>query len=97
MTQAQPWTLMCAYNLYDGDYCSENEELLTGILRDRWGFKGLVVTDWGAVNDRPKGGAAGLELEMPSTGGANDRKVAAAVKDGRFGGSASRPRRVACQ
>ena len=82
VTQAQPWTLMCAYNLYDGDYCSENEELLTGILRDRWGFKGLVVTDWGAVNDRPKGVAAGLELEMPSTGGANDRKVAAAVRAG---------------
>ena len=82
VTQAQPWTLMCAYNLYDGDYCSENEELLTGILRDRWGFKGLVVTDWGAVNDRPKGVAAGLELEMPSTGGANDRKVAAAVRSG---------------
>ena len=82
VTQAQPWTLMCAYNLYDGDYCSENDELLTGILRDRWGFKGLVVTDWGAVNDRPKGVAAGLELEMPSTGGANDRKVAAAVRSG---------------
>lgn len=80
--QAQPWTLMCAYNRFDGVYCSENEELLTGILRDRWGFKGLVVTDWGAVNDRPKGVAAGLEIEMPSTGGLNDRKVAAEVKDG---------------
>ena len=82
VTQAQPWTLMCAYNLFDGEYCSENEELLTAILRDRWGFKGLVVTDWGAVNDRPKGVAAGLELEMPSTGGANDRRLVAAVKAG---------------
>lgn len=80
--QAEPWTLMCAYNRFDGTYCSEHEQLLTHILRDRWGFKGLVVTDWGAVNDRPKGVAAGLELEMPSTGGANDRKVAAAVRAG---------------
>lgn len=82
VTQAQPWTLMCAYNLFDGTYCSENEDLLTAILRDRWGFKGLVVTDWGAVNDRVKGVAAGLELEMPATGGANDAKVANAVKTG---------------
>lgn len=82
VTQAQPWTLMCAYNRFGGEYCSENKELLTSILRDRWGFKGLVVTDWGAVNDRPKGVASGLDLEMPSTGGANDRIVAAAVRDG---------------
>ena len=82
VTQAEPWTLMCAYNRFNGDYCSENEELLTHILRDRWGFKGLVVTDWGAVNDRPKGVAAGLELEMPSTGGVNDAQVAAAVRGG---------------
>lgn len=84
VTQAAPWTLMCAYNRFNGDYCSENEELLTRILRDRWGFKGLVVTDWGAVNDRPKGVAAGLELEMPSTGGVNDAQVASAVRTGRL-------------
>ena len=82
VTQAQPWTLMCAYNRFDGIYCSEHEELLTGILRDRWGFKGLVVTDWGAVNDRVRGVAAGLEIEMPSSGGVNDSKVAAAVGRG---------------
>ena len=84
VTQAQPWTVMCAYNRLNGIYCSEHEELLTGILRDRWGFKGLVVTDWGAVNERPRGIAAGLELEMPSSGGVNDRLVAAQVKDGGF-------------
>lgn len=84
VTQAQPWTVMCAYNRLNGIYCSEHEELLSGILRDRWGFKGLVVTDWGAVNDRPRGIAAGLELEMPSSGGVNDRLVAAQVKDGAF-------------
>ena len=82
VTQSQPWTLMCAYNRFDGIYCSEHEELLTGILRDRWGFKGLVVTDWGAVNDRVRGVAAGLEIEMPATGGVNDRKVATAVANG---------------
>ncbi len=82
--QVQPWTLMCAYNRFNGVYCSENETLLTDILRDRWGFKGLVVTDWGAVNDRVRGVAAGLELEMPSTGGVNDRQVAAAVQEGRL-------------
>ncbi|MBT7643164.1 MAG: glycosyl hydrolase [Rhodobiaceae bacterium] len=82
--QVQPWTLMCAYNRFNGVYCSENETLLTDILRDRWGFKGLVVTDWGAVNDRVRGVAAGLELEMPSTGGVNDRKVAAAVHEGQL-------------
>jgi beta-glucosidase len=81
---AQPWTVMCAYNRFNGIYCSEHEELLTAILRDRWGFQGLVVTDWGAVNDRPRGIAAGLELEMPSSGGVNDRLVAAQVKSGAF-------------
>lgn len=82
VTQAQPWTVMCAYNRFNGIYCSEHEELLSVILRDRWGFKGLVVTDWGAVNDRTRGIAAGLELEMPSSGGVNDRLVAAQVKGG---------------
>ncbi len=84
VTQAQPWTVMCAYNRFNGIYCSEHEELLTGILRDRWGFQGLVVTDWGAVNDRPRGIAAGLELEMPSSGGVNDRLTAAQVKAGQL-------------
>jgi len=80
--QTQPWTVMCAYNRLNGIYCSEHEDLLTNILRDRWGFNGLVVTDWGAVNDRPRGVAAGLELEMPSSSGLNDRVVANAVDHG---------------
>ncbi|NCF79345.1 MAG: hypothetical protein GWP34_05530, partial [Alphaproteobacteria bacterium] len=84
VSQAQPWTVMCAYNRFNGIYCSEHEDLLTSILRDRWGFRGLVVTDWGAVNNRPRGIAAGLELEMPSSGGVNDRLVAVQVKDGTF-------------
>ncbi len=84
VTRAQPWTLMCAYNRLNGSYCSEHEELLSDILRDRWGFKGLVMTDWGAVNDRPRGIAAGLELEMPSSGGMNDALAVAAVNAGRL-------------
>ena len=80
--QAQPWTVMCAYNRLNGSYCSENRILTKDILRDRWGFQGLVVTDWGAVNDRPQGVAAGLDLEMPGSGGINDRAAANAVRAG---------------
>jgi beta-glucosidase len=79
---AQPWTVMCAYNRLNGVYCSEHKELLSDILRHRWGFKGLVVTDWGAVNDRPMGVAAGLEIEMPSSLGINDDAVVQAVEAG---------------
>ena len=80
--QAQPWTVMCAYNRLNGSYCSENKILTKDILRYRWGFQGLVVTDWGAVNDRPRGIAAGLDLEMPSSGGLNDCAAADAVRAG---------------
>lgn len=79
---AQPKTVMCSYNKINGTYASENEWLLTKILRDDWGFEGYVVTDWGAVADRVKGIQAGLELEMPGSGGANDARIVAAVKSG---------------
>ncbi len=78
--EAQPWTVMCAYNKLNGTFCSEHRPLLNDILRDRWGFEGLVVTDWGAINDRPKAVSAGLELEMPSSGGVNDDAIARAVE-----------------
>lgn len=79
---AQPWTVMCSYNRINGVYASEDPWLLGHVLRDDWGFEGLVVSDWGAVNERVKGLAAGLDLEMPASGGFTDAQIVAAVKDG---------------
>ena len=62
---ARPATIMCAYNQINGTFCSENKWLLTDILREEWGFDGVVMTDWGAVHDRVAGIRAGLDLEMP--------------------------------
>lgn len=82
--QSQPWTVMCAYNKVNGDYCSENKKLLTDILKDEWGHEGFVVSDWGAVNERDKGLTAGLELEMPASPNVGDRKIVEAVKNGKI-------------
>ncbi|GAA3758350.1 glycoside hydrolase family 3 C-terminal domain-containing protein [Microbacterium kribbense] len=79
---AQPWTVMCSYNRINGVYASEDPWLLTQVLRDEWGFEGLVVSDWGAVNDRVAGLTAGLDLEMPASGGRTDAQLAATVQDG---------------
>jgi beta-glucosidase len=72
---------MCSYNRINGVYASENRKLLTGILRERWGFDGFVVTDWGAVKDRVQGLRAGLDLEMPGPG-QQDAKITVAVRNG---------------
>ena len=79
---AQPATVMCAYNRVNGTYCSEHRRLLTEILREEWGYTGVVVSDWGAVNQRVKGVAAGLDLEMPGSGGQNDAVLVKAVEAG---------------
>ena len=76
--------VMCAYNSLNGTFCAENKKLLTDILREEWGFQGMVVTDWGAVKGRVKGMEAGLDLEMPGGPGAQDQKIVDAVKEGRL-------------
>jgi beta-glucosidase len=84
ITQAQPWSVMCAYNKVNGVYASENHLLLEDILRDAWGFEGFVVSDWGAVHDRVKGVMAGLNLEMPGSGDVNRKKIIEAVNAGQL-------------
>ena len=74
--------IMCAYNGINGTFCAENKELLSDILRDKWGYDGMVVTDWGAVKDRVKGIEAGLDLEMPGGTGTQDQAIVEAVKNG---------------
>ncbi len=80
--KAQPWMVMCAYNKLNGIYCSEHHELLMNILKNEWGFEGLVVSDWGAVHDRVASLQGGLDLEMP---GPKDRRVQAVVEAVRAG------------
>lgn len=80
----KPWTLMCSYNKIGGVYSSENKALLTDVLRKEWGFDGAVMTDWGACNDHVEGVAAGLDLEMPRSGDADDKMLVDAVRSGRL-------------
>ena len=81
---AKPKTIMCAYNLLNGTYCSDNKYLLTDILRQEWGFDGVVISDWGATNDRVEGFKAGMDLEMPGSDGHFDKSVIEAVRSGRL-------------
>lgn len=80
--QAKPWAVMCSYNRINGVYSCENDWLLNKVLRDEWGFDGIVMTDWGAMDDRCKALQAGLNLEMPASYGINDKKIAEAVQNG---------------
>jgi beta-glucosidase len=78
----QPWTIMCSYNKVNGQSASENPWLLTTVLREEWGFQGLVVSDWGAVYHRVPALLAGLDLEMPPALGRSPQEVVAAVQAG---------------
>ena len=80
--EQKPWTVMCSYNRINGVYAAESKMALTDILRGEWGFDGYVVSDWGAVNKRVPDLEAGLDLEMPSSGGQNDKLIVEAVKNG---------------
>ena len=80
--EAQPWTVMCSYNKVNGVFASEHHTLLTEILKDEWGFEGLVVSDWGAVRDRVAALRGGLDWEMP---GPQARRVQAVVDAVRAG------------
>jgi beta-glucosidase len=80
--QSKPWTVMAAYNRVNGAFCAEHSILIGQILREEWGFEGLVVSDWGATNDRVDGLNAGLDLEMPGVPNGNTGLVIAAVRSG---------------
>ena len=82
--RAQPWTVMCSYNLVNGTYACENRWLLTDLLRKEWGFTGYVMSDWGATDDRIDSLKAGLDLEMPSSAGENDKRIVKAVREGKL-------------
>lgn len=79
---ARPWTVMCAYNKLNGIFCSEHHQLLTEILKEEWGFEGLVVSDWGAVRDRVAALKGGLDLEMPGPQARSVQAVIDAVRAG---------------
>ncbi len=78
----KPWTVMCSYNKINGTYAAQNHLYLTETLREKWGFEGYVMSDWGAVNNRVEDLKAGLDLEMPSSNGVNDKLIVGAVLSG---------------
>lgn len=80
--EAQPWTVMNSYNRINGVYASQNYWLQEQVLRKEWGFKGLVLTDWGASVDRIPGLENGTDLEMPSSGTLNTQRIIDAVNNG---------------
>jgi beta-glucosidase len=83
--KARPWTVMCAYNKVNGVYASEHAQLLHDILKKEWGFEGVIVSDWGAVNEKEKALEAGLDLQMPGyPGGDHTKKLARLVRDGQL-------------
>ena len=82
--KSSPKTVMCAYNKINGTYCASNKKLLTDILRDEWGFDGMVVTDWGAMNNRTQGFAAGCDLSMPGGSSYQERDALKDIRKGKI-------------
>ncbi len=82
--QSKPWTVMSSYNKLNGRYVGENHDILTKELRDRWGFDGIVISDWGAVGDRVEALKAGLDVEMPASRGVRDRYIEESVRNKRL-------------
>ncbi|MEE8600346.1 glycoside hydrolase family 3 C-terminal domain-containing protein [Euzebya tangerina] len=82
--ESAPWTVMSAYNLVNGEHVGESAQLLTSILREEWGFDGVVMSDWFATADRTTSVAAGMDLEMPGSAGVWDGEVRAAIHSGRL-------------
>lgn len=82
--KAKPWTVMASYNKINGTYATENSWLLQDVLRDEWGFDGLVVSDWGAVDDRAAALKAGVDLDMPGTGNYTAQTLLKAQRKGRI-------------
>lgn len=80
--EGRPSTVMCAYPRLNGTHCSDSKMLLTDILRTEWGFDGMVVTDWGVMNDRIEGFRAGCDLNMPGGSAYMEKEVLAALKTG---------------
>lgn len=80
--EGKPATVMCAYPKLNGVHCSDNKRLLTDILRTEWGFNGMAITDWGAMNDRIEGFRAGCDLNMPGGSAYMEKEVLQAVKNG---------------
>ena len=81
---AQPKTVMCSYNKINGTYSSDNAHLLTEILREEWGFQGMVVTDWGAMNDRANGFSSCCDLSMPGGAASVDEEAMNAIREERL-------------
>ena len=88
--KSAPTTIMCSYNAINGELSSQNKWLLKDVLRDEWGYKGMVVSDWGAVYDRVKGIKADLSLEMPYSGGHTDNDIVEAVNELKKGNTIAR-------
>ena len=77
----KPKTIMCAYNKINGIHCSENYYLTNTLLRKKWKFNGLVMTDWGATKDRVVGIKSGIDLDMPGGCKYNKKQIKKAIKN----------------